>query len=38
MNLYDTPQITVVKLVLEQSVLQSSGDPDITNPDMGWDN
>jgi|MGYP003296801032 hypothetical protein len=33
---YETPQISVVELVLEQTVLSAS-DPTITNPDMGWD-
>jgi hypothetical protein len=33
---YETPQMNVVELVLEQAVLSAS-DPTITNPDMGWD-
>ena len=33
---YETPQMMVVELVLEQAVLSAS-DPTITNPDMGWD-
>lgn len=35
-NLYDKPQMNVVELVLEQCILQTSGDPDVTNPDMRW--
>jgi hypothetical protein len=33
---YETPQMRVVELVLEQAILSAS-DPTITNPDMGWD-
>ena len=32
---YETPQMSVVELVLEQAVLSAS-DLTITNPDMGW--
>jgi hypothetical protein len=40
-NPYETPQMSVVELLLEQAILQASGDPDdptVTNPDMGWGN
>ena len=40
LNLYETPQMSVVELLLEQTILQVSGDdpddPTITNPGMGW--
>ena len=32
---YETPQIRVIELVLEQAVLSAS-DPTVTNPEMGW--
>ena len=32
---YETPQMSVIELVLEQAVLSAS-DPTITNPNMGW--
>jgi hypothetical protein len=41
-NPYENPQMSVVELLLEQTILQASGDPDdsdaptITNPGMGW--
>ena len=35
LSVYETPQMNVVELVLEQAVLSAS-DPTITNPDMGW--
>ena len=41
-NPYEAPQMSVVELLLEQTILQASGDPDdsddptITNPGMGW--
>lgn len=35
-NLYVAPQMSVIELLLEQTILQTSGDPEITNPDMGW--
>ena len=38
LSVYEAPQTRVVELVLEQSILTSSGDdPIVTNPDMGWD-
>lgn len=36
LTVYETPQMSVVELLLEQAVLSTS-DPTITNPDMGWD-
>ena len=36
MSIYETPQMDIVELQLEQAVLSAS-DPTITNPDMGWD-
>ena len=38
-NPYEAPQMSVVELLLEQAILQASGDPDnptVTNPGMGW--
>ena len=38
-NPYEVPQMSVVELLLEQAILQASGDPDdptVTNPGMGW--
>ena len=35
-SIYETPQMEVIELILEQAVLSAS-DPTITNPDMGWD-
>ena len=38
-NPYEAPQMSVVELLLEQTILQASGDPDnptVTNPGMGW--
>lgn len=40
-NIYETPQMDFVELLLEQSILQTSGgeeDLKITIPTMGWDN
>lgn len=36
LSVYETPQINIIELQLEQAVLSAS-DPTITNPDMGWD-
>ena len=36
LNLYEAPKMSVVELLLEQAILQASGDPTITNPGMGW--
>lgn len=39
-NSYETPQMSAVELLLEQAILQASGDPDdptFINPGMGWD-
>ena len=38
-NPYEAPQMSVVELLLEQAILQTSGEPDnptVTNPGMGW--
>lgn len=35
LSVYETPQINIIELQLEQAVLQGS-DPTVTNPDMGW--
>ena len=38
-NPYEAPQMSVVELLLDQAILQASGDPDdptVTNPGMGW--
>ena len=32
---YETPQIEIINLELEQAILTGS-DPTVTNPDMGW--
>ena len=39
LNLYEAPQMSVVELILEQTILQGSvdsDDPTVTNPGMGW--
>lgn len=39
LNLYEAPQMSVVELIHEQTILQASidlDDPTVTNPDMGW--
>ena len=33
---YEKPQSNIVEMELEISILTGSGDPTITNPDMGW--
>ena len=37
LSVYEEPQTGVVELVLEQPILNSSEDPTVTIPDMGWD-
>lgn len=32
---YETPQVSVINLEVEK-MCATSGDPTITNPDMGW--
>ena len=39
LNRYEAPQVSVVELILEQTILQASinpDDPTVTNPGMGW--
>ena len=44
LNLYETPEMDVIELLLEQSILTVSegqgdqDDPDVTIPGMGWGN
>ena len=33
---YEKPLVEVLGIELESSILAGSGDPTITNPDMGW--
>lgn len=33
---YEKPLVEVLEFELETSILTGSGDPTITNPDMGW--
>ena len=33
---YEKPQMKIVEMELKISILAGSGDPTITNPDMGW--
>lgn len=33
---YEKPLVEVLEIELESSILAGSGDPTITNPDMGW--
>ena len=35
-TLYVKPQMEVLEIKFELSILTGSGDPTITNPDMGW--
>ena len=35
-TLYVKPQMEALEIKLESSILTGSGDPTITNPDMGW--
>lgn len=33
---YESPQITILEMEVEKG-FSTSGDPTITNPEMGWD-
>ena len=35
-RVYETPQMKILGIELKSSILTVSGDPTITNPDMGW--
>ena len=35
-NHYESPKMTTSEIELKTSILAGSGDPTITNPDMGW--